>query len=111
MRATQQDFERLQNESQRLAGQLAGMGAIKVILFGSLARGKISLFSDIDLLAIFEDGRTSKELTGWVYQELDTGEAVDVLAYSTQSFEKMKERAFIRHILSEGKVLYERPEN
>ena len=49
MRATQQDFERLQNESQRLASQLAGMGAIKVILFGSLARGKISLVSDIDM--------------------------------------------------------------
>ncbi len=111
MRATQEDFIRLENESQRLAGQLAGMGAIKVILFGSLARGKISLFSDIDLLAIFDGDRTSKDLTRWVYQQLDYREAVDVLAYNTQSFERMKERAFIRHILNEGKVLYERPKD
>ena len=111
MRATQEDFERLDHESQRLTGQLVSLGAIKVILFGSLARGKISLFSDIDLLAIFDDSRTSKELTGWVYQNLDTGEAVDVLAYNVQSFDKMKERTFIRHILSEGKVLYERPQD
>ena len=111
MRATQEDFERLVNESQRLAGQLVSMGAIKVILFGSLARGKVSLFSDIDLLAIFDGERTSKDLTSWVYQKLETGEAVDVLAYNIQSFEKMKERAFIRHILSEGKVLYERHED
>lgn len=111
MRATQEDFVRLVNESQRLAGQLVSLGAIKVILFGSLARGKISLFSDIDLLAIFDDSRNSKELTSWVYQKLDTGEAVDVLAYNTQSFDKMKERTFIRHILSEGKVLYERPQD
>ena len=89
MRPTLEDFERLENESRRLAGQLASLGAVKVILFGSLARGKISLFSDIDLQAIFDDGRTSKELTSWVYRELDHREAVDVLAYNAQSFEKM----------------------
>lgn len=109
MRATAQDRERLEKEIQRLVEQLKDLGAVKVILFGSLARGQISLFSDIDLLVLFEDGRSSRELTKWVYRKLQASEAIDVLAYNQRSFETMQHRAFIRHILNEGRVLYERP--
>jgi predicted nucleotidyltransferase len=47
MKANFQDRARLEAEIQRLVEQLKAMGATKVILFGSLARGQISLFSDI----------------------------------------------------------------
>jgi len=80
MRATPQDRQRLEAEANRLVEQMRNLGATKVILFGSLARGKISLFSDIDLLVLFDDERSSRELSRWVYQNLETGEAVDVLA-------------------------------
>jgi hypothetical protein len=50
MKATAADRARLEEEIARLAEQLRAMGAQKVVLFGSLARGEISLFSDIDLL-------------------------------------------------------------
>jgi predicted nucleotidyltransferase len=39
----------LSAETQHLVEQLKALGAVQVILFGSLARGQISLFSDIDL--------------------------------------------------------------
>jgi predicted nucleotidyltransferase len=88
--------------------QLKALGAVKVILFGSLARGQISLFSDIDLVAVFDQDRPARELTRWVYQNIQASEGVDILAYSQKAFERASERPFVRHILREGKVLYER---
>lgn len=107
MRATQTDRQRLEQEALHLTRQLKALGATKVILFGSLARGEISLFSDIDLLVLFEEDRPSRELTRWVYQSINTGEAVDILAYSQQRFELLRHRPFLREILQEGKVLHE----
>lgn len=83
------------------------MGARRVILFGSLARGELSLFSDIDLVVLFEDGRSSHELGREIYRNLRTTEAVDILAYSFRSWETLKDRPFFRHPLSYGKVLYD----
>lgn len=108
LKATEQDRRRLEAEVDRLSVQLQELGAIKVILIGSLARGQISLFSDIDLIAIFDDPRTPRALTRWVYKNLDTGEAVDVLAYNPSAFEAARQRPFLRHALQEGKVIYER---
>ena len=108
MRATEKDRLRLETEISQLVEQMKDLGASKVILFGSLARGQISLFSDIDLLVIFEDERSPRELTRWVYQNVNTGEAVDIIAHTPKSLEVMGDRPFLRHILKEGKTLYER---
>ena len=108
MKATQADRNRLETETQRIVDQMKSLGAVKVILFGSLARQQISLFSDIDLLVLFDDERSSRELGRWAYQNLDTSEAVDLLAYNVDSFSKIQDRPFFRHILSNSKVLYER---
>jgi len=109
MKASAQDRARLEMEAQHLVEQLKAMGAVKVILFGSLARGQLSLFSDIDLLALFDQEQPARELTRWVYQNIQAREGVDILAYSQKGFQKVRERPFFRHILREGKVLYERP--
>jgi len=63
MKVTLQDRVRLEVETQRLVEQLKALGAVQVILFASLARGQISLFSDIDLLAVFDQEQPSRELT------------------------------------------------
>ena len=109
MKATQADRKRLEAETQRIVDQMKSLGAVKVVLFGSLARQRISLFSDIDLLVLFDDERSSRELGRWAYQNLDTSEAVDLLVYNKKSFLDLQHRPFFRHILSESKVLYERP--
>jgi predicted nucleotidyltransferase len=109
MKASFQDRARLEAEIQRLVEQLKAMGATKVILFGSLARGQISLFSDIDLLVLFDEERPSHELTRWVYQNIHAREAVDILAYGQKALEKVRKRPFFKRVLNEGKVLYERP--
>ncbi len=106
MKVTAQDQARLEAEVQRLVDQLKALGAVQVILFGSLARGQISLFSDIDLLAVFDREQPSHELTRWVYQNIHSREAVDVLAYGRQAFQQVRGRPFFQKILREGKVLY-----
>ncbi|MCX7853036.1 MAG: nucleotidyltransferase domain-containing protein, partial [Caldilineales bacterium] len=68
MKATAADRARLEAEVQSLVAQLRAMGAVTIILFGSLARGHISLFSDIDLLVLFEEERPARELTRRVYE-------------------------------------------
>ncbi len=109
MKATAHDRLRLEAAIQALVAQLRALGAVKIILFGSLARERISLFSDIDLLVLFDEPCSPRELTRRVYQAIHTGEAVDILAYNLDDFEKRRERPFFRKLLSEGKVLYERP--
>ncbi len=106
MRTTTQDHARLKAETQHLVEQLKALGAVQVILFGSLARGQISLFSDIDLLVLFDREQSAHELTRWVYQNIDASEAVDILAYNRQTFQQICDRPFFRKILSEGKVLH-----
>ena len=108
MRATIDDRIRLEAEVQCLVKQMEDLGAVKVILFGSLARGQISLFSNIDLLVLFDKELSPRALTLWVYQNIQSGEAVDILAYDRKYFNKVQERPFLNHILAEGKVLYER---
>ena len=109
MKASAEDRARLEAETQRLVEQLRTLGAVQVILFGSLARGHLSLFSDIDLLVLFDQERPARELTRWVYQSIQASEATDILAYGRQEFQRLRERPFFRHILQEGKVLYEKP--
>ncbi|MCS6800311.1 MAG: nucleotidyltransferase domain-containing protein, partial [Myxococcota bacterium] len=82
MRAAPQDNDRLNREVERLVEQLKALGAVQIILFGSLARGRVSLFSDIDLLVLFEKPGSARELGRWVYQAIQTGEGVDILAYN-----------------------------
>jgi predicted nucleotidyltransferase len=108
MKASVQDRARLEEEIASLVEQLKAMGAVKVILFGSLARGEMSLFSDIDLLVLFDDDRSAHELTREVYQRLRAREGVDIVAHSVRAMGQLQERPFFRHILSYGKVLHER---
>jgi Nucleotidyltransferase domain. len=109
MRASPQRRETLLNEARRLAEQIGALGAVRVILFGSVARGNISLFSDIDLLALFDDPRSPRELTRWVYSVIDSSEGVDILAYSITDFERARQRPFWKHALHHSQVIYERP--
>lgn len=110
MKAGPAERARLEREIESLVQQLIAMGCRKILLFGSLARGELSLFSDIDLLVLFDDERPAGELTREVYRRIRSSEAVDVLAYGRRSWERIKDRPFFRHVLSYAKVLYERPE-
>ncbi|MFN3762414.1 MAG: nucleotidyltransferase domain-containing protein [Anaerolineae bacterium] len=94
-------------ELDQIVDQLRAMGARRIILFGSRARGQLRRESDIDLLVIMDDGRTFKERMRDIYTHLETDADVDILAYSPEEFERIRSRSFFRRILAEGVVLYE----
>ncbi len=82
---------------------------IKAILFGSTARGTETKHSDIDLLILMKtDKRFFPRYDDFIdVHELLKENAVDMLIYTPDELEQMSNRAFIKNILSEGKVIYE----
>lgn len=52
---------KLQASLNSIVTQLKGIGALKIILFGSLARDDIDVRSDLDLFVLMPSNRTGKE--------------------------------------------------
>ena len=84
------------------------LDADKVILFGSYAAGRRDLFTDLDLLVVMESQQDFLTRTAQLYSELAAGVDLDLLVYTPQEFDRMRERGFLRHALKHGSVLYEK---
>lgn len=106
------EYKKLLDESlKRLVEKLSGK-VDKISLFGSYARsyphGKADLFTDLDILIIGESDKPFVERLGWIYSYLTLPVDADILWYTPEEFEKIKDRGFIRNILKDEIVLYER---
>ena len=83
------------------------MGAQRVILFGSVAREEIGEWSDLDLIVVLNSDQPFIKRLGLLYERIQPRVGLDLMAYTPQEFEAIRERPFIRQALREGKVLYE----
>lgn len=97
----------LRQEAERLAATAGALGAQRVVLFGSLARGTPALTSDVDLLIVWDTPLDFVTRTVEIYRQLQPREAVDLLVYTPDEMTRMVDRPFIRNALREGTVLYE----
>ncbi|ADI02729.1 nucleotidyltransferase domain-containing protein [Syntrophothermus lipocalidus] len=97
----------LRLEVERLTLELRRLGASKILLFGSMARGRLDLFTDIDLLVVMHSNLPFVERCGWVYQKLMPRVDADIIVYTEQEFESLKDSPFLKKALAEGVVLYE----
>lgn len=82
----------------------------KVILFGSYAYGTPTPDSDIDLLVVMPfDGRVHEQAVK-IRRSLDTTMPVDLLVRTSEQVRERIEMEdfFMREIVSQGKVLYEK---
>jgi len=82
----------------------------RILLFGSLARGEVGDWSDLDLVIIKETGKRFLDRTKEVMQLLEPRVGVDILVYTPAGFTQMsQERGFVHdEIAGRGRVLYER---
>ena len=99
----------LERDLETLVKQLRGMPEVhKVILFGSFAKGRRDLFTDLDLIVVMESQDDFVIRCAELAGRLNVGVALDLLVYTPGEWEKIQQRAFFRHALQSGKVLYER---
>lgn len=103
--------ERLKAATKSITEQLVELGALKVILFGSLAEGTVDVHSDLDLLVIMPPIKSGKEWMSYIYENVNRGIASDIIAYNPDEFrEKLPTSSFLRHALDSGRVIYEKEE-
>ncbi len=84
-------------------------GVLRAIVFGSWARGDASRHSDLDLLVVqATEKRWLDRYTG-ILRDITAavGTGVDLLIYTPEELEAIKERPLIKTALREGKVIYE----
>lgn len=96
----------LHEELQRLVATLERMGAEKIILFGSMARGMVNIFSDLDLIVVMDSQEDFVERHGQMYRALCPQVDADILVYTPEEFARMQDRPFLQWALKEGVVLY-----
>lgn len=106
---TNQDFH---SHLQKIVTAIVnGYQPEKIILFGSAAAGRVHEDSDADLAVIKNTDRNFYDRIGDVDRFIPHGIPVDVLVYTPEEVEKMRNDKygyFMRdEILGKGKVLYE----
>ena len=104
----QEHVDRLESELPRIVERLKELGAERVILFGSYARGRRDYFTDLDLIVIMESDLSFVQRLAYIRREVSPAVETDLLVYTPNEFESIKERRFFRHALSDAQVLYAR---
>jgi len=100
---------RLQSALDSVVNHLKSLGALKIILFGSLARNEVDVHSDLDLLVIMPNTRSGKEWMKLIYERGNSGVACDILAYNEEEFEEnLPVSRFLKNVVKTGRVLYEK---
>lgn len=99
----------LESALDLILAQLKKMGALKVILFGSLAGGDVDVTSDLDLLVIMPATRTAKQWMKRVYETVERGVASDILVYTPEEFEQtLPGSHFLQNVVKTGRVVHEK---
>ncbi len=82
---------------------------LRVILFGSAARGQMAPNSDIDLLIVMPEGVHRRRTAQFLYQRIiGLGVPFDILVATPDDLQKHKDNIGLiyRTILQEGKEVY-----
>jgi predicted nucleotidyltransferase len=79
----------------------------RISVFGSYARGRRDLFTDLDLIVIMDTREPFVERMRRLYALVRSSVDLDMLCYTPEEWERLKERPFFRHVRAEEVVLYE----
>src|SRR5438445_49925 len=76
---------------------------LRISIFGSYARGRSDLFTDLDVLVIMDTSRPFMERQRELYELLTLPVDLDLLCYTPDEFEKLQHRPFLQQALNERK--------
>jgi predicted nucleotidyltransferase len=82
---------------------------LKIILFGSAARGEMGPESDVDVLVVMPDGTNRRHTSQYLHtQMLGIGMPVDILVATDNDLERFRDNIGLvyRTVLTEGRDLY-----
>jgi len=102
---------KLENELKRIVKILSAQYfPEEIILFGSLAMGRIEDTSDIDLIIIKQTNKRFTDRIGEVIDMCKPKMAVDFIIYTPEEFcdLKRKENFIKKEVVEKGKVVYEK---
>lgn len=103
------DLEMLDRVTRSIVAQI---DPLRIILFGSAARGEMNAHSDLDLLVIKESfGPRRGETAGRIRGNLPAGRrAVDLLLLSLDEVEKNRDEIYqpAGQALAHGRIIYQR---
>lgn len=98
----------LQESVGHLVSTLTSLLSVKRIsAFGSYARGRRDLFTDLDILVIMETEEGFVERLRTLYGMLRVPVDLDLLCYTPAEWESVKDRPFFKRLREEEVVLYE----
>lgn len=80
----------------------------RVILFGSYARGRRDLLTDLDVVVVLRSELPFLDRQELVYRMFTLPVDADILCYTTREWEALRDAPFVQAILREGVVLYEK---
>jgi len=103
-------METIQSSIDRLVEQIVQLAhPVRVVLFGSAARGDIGPDSDIDVLVVMPDGTHRRRTARRIHRGVrNVGIPFDVVVATPTDIEKHKENKGLiyRSILREGREVY-----
>ena len=103
----------LRQELLRVTAALAEAGALRVIVYGSVARGTITPESDLDLLVVVpEDGLPLPQRLARIYAAASPTLPCDILPYTERELAALgRVSEVVACALREGQTVYARPDS
>jgi len=99
---------KLQGVLDSLVKELASLGALRVILFGSFARGDVDVSSDLDLLVIMPSDKTGRQWRDRIYGSVKRTGAADLIILNENELKENLPGSFFLQRAVRGKVVYEK---
>jgi uncharacterized protein len=97
------------NIDQLVKSVVEAVQPLKIIVFGSAARGNPTADSDIDLLVVMPEGVHRRNTAKYLYKHLgETGTPVDILVATPDDLKRHTDNIGLiyRTVLQEGKEVY-----
>jgi len=99
----------LEQSLRQIVTTLSSLAEVeRVSLFGSYARGRADLLTDLDILVVMKTDKGFLERLGLLYSLLAVPVDLDLVCYTPQEYQVLKDRPFLKRILQEEVVLYEK---